>query len=140
MFISTSWYDNVDDDDFFKLKNVLHWKFTWVKCFLNHLTIVRWSFEFFKYGKLLWNKGFHKTFAELLVYIYTNVQLCLDFIFIILVTSFNFEAQIIYMRFLKLFKVSEILHITTFDTISSSKFTSNCVNCSLPTHVTLLID
>jgi len=24
MFISTSRYDNVDDDDFFKLKNVLH--------------------------------------------------------------------------------------------------------------------
>jgi hypothetical protein len=54
------------------------------------------------------NKGFWKTFIKLLVYIYTNVQLYLNFIFVILVTSFTFEAQIIYIWSLKLFKMSEI--------------------------------
>jgi hypothetical protein len=86
-----------------------HWGFTWAKCYLNHLTKVRWSLVFFKNGKLLSNKGFLKTLIKLLVYIHTKLQLCLNFIFIILVTSFNFEAQIIYMWSLKLFKVNEIL-------------------------------
>jgi hypothetical protein len=54
---------------------------------------VKWSFEFLKNGKMLSNKGFKKTFIKLLVYIYKNVQLCLNFIFIILVTSFNFESK-----------------------------------------------
>jgi hypothetical protein len=36
--------------------------------------------------------------------------------------SFNFEAQIIYMWSLKLFKMSEILRVVTFDTMCSSKF------------------
>jgi hypothetical protein len=78
-------------------------------------------------------KGFLKTFIKLLVYIYTNVQLCFSFIFIILVISFNFEAQIIHMWSLKLFKVDESLRVTTFDTICVFKFAINCVNCSLPT-------
>jgi hypothetical protein len=52
---------------------------------------------------------FLKPFTKLLVYIYTNVQLCFNFIFIIFVTSFNFEARIIYVWSLKLFIVSEIL-------------------------------
>jgi hypothetical protein len=47
--------------------------------------------------------------------------------------SFNFEAQINYMWSLKLFKVSEILCVATFDTICSSKFVTNCVDYSLPT-------
>lgn len=29
--------------------------------------------------------------------------------------------------------MSEILHVATFDTICSSKFVTNCVNCRLPT-------
>ncbi len=91
----------------------------------------------FKNGKLLSNKGFLKKIIKLLVSIYTNVQLCLNFIFIILMISFNFEAQIIYMWSLKLFKVNEILHLATFDTICSSKFASNCVHRSLPTPNTL---
>jgi len=47
--------------------------------------------------------------------------------------SFNFEAQINDMWSLKLFKVSEILCVVTFDTICSSKFAINCVDRSLPT-------
>ncbi len=89
--------------------------------------------NFFLNGKLLSNKGFLKTFIILLVYIYTNVQLCFSFIFITLVTSFNFEAWIIHMWFFKLFKVDEILHVATFHTICGSKFTTNCVDCTLPT-------
>jgi hypothetical protein len=46
-------------------------------------------------------KRFLKTFIKLFLYIYTNVQLGLNFIFTILVISFNFEAQIIYMWSLK---------------------------------------
>ncbi len=65
------------------------------------------------------NKDFKKLFFELLVYIYKNVQWCLNFIFIIIVTSFNFEAQIIYMWSLKLFKVNEILCVATFNIIYS---------------------
>jgi hypothetical protein len=95
--------------------------------------------SFWKYGKLLSNKGFKKTFIKLLVYIYTSVQLCLNFIFIILVNSFNFETQIIYMWSLKLFKVSEFLHVGTFDITCNSKFASNCVHCSLPTPINELI-
>jgi hypothetical protein len=60
---------------------------------------------------------FFLIFIKLLVYIYTNAQVCLNFIFMILVTSFNFEVQIIYMRFKKKFKVNEISPIATFDTI-----------------------
>jgi len=56
-----------------------------------------------------------------------------NFIFIVLVTSFNFEAQIIYMWSLKLFKVSECLCVNTLDIICSSKFATNCVDHSLPT-------
>jgi hypothetical protein len=41
------------------------------------------------------------------------------------------------MQSLKLFKVSEILHVATFDIICSSKFASNCVHNSLPTPLTL---
>jgi hypothetical protein len=104
-----------------------HWRFTWAKCFLNHLTKVKWSFDFFLNGKLLSNKDLKKTFIKLLVYIYTNVQLCFNFIFIILVISFNFETQIIYMRSLKLFKMSEILPIGTSNIICSFKFATNCV-------------
>jgi len=44
---------------------------------------------------------FLKAFIKLLVYIYTNVQLGPNFIFMILVISFNFETQIIYMWSLK---------------------------------------
>ncbi len=36
-----------------------------------------------------------------MVYIYMNAQLWLNFIFMILVTSFNFEVQIIYMQWFK---------------------------------------
>jgi hypothetical protein len=68
-----------------------------------------------------------------LVYIYTNIKLCFSFIFIILVTSFNFEARIIHMWSLKLFKVYEILRVATFDIICVSKFATNCVDYSLPT-------
>jgi len=71
------------------------------------------------------------------VSIYTNVKLYFNFIFIIHVTFFNFEAQIIYMWSFKLFKVSEILHVATFDITCSSKFASNCVHYSLPTPNTL---
>jgi hypothetical protein len=73
------------------------------------------------------------------VYIYTNVQLYLNFIFIILLTSLNFETQMIYMWFKKLFKVSEIIHVATFDITCNSKFASNYVHCSLPTLVNELI-
>jgi hypothetical protein len=51
-----------------------HWRFIWAKCFFNHLTKVKWSFEFFLNGKLLSNKIFLQTFIKLLVYIYTNVH------------------------------------------------------------------
>ncbi len=74
-----------------------------------------------------------------MVYIYTNVQLCFNFIFIILVISINFEAQIIYMWSLKLFKVNEILRVAIFETICSSKFASNCVDHSLPTPFFMLL-
>jgi hypothetical protein len=43
------------------------------------------------------NKSLKKNFIKLLVYIYTNAQLCLNFIFMIFMILFNFEAQIIYM-------------------------------------------
>ncbi len=69
--------------------------------------------------------------------IYKNVKLRFNFIFIIHVTSSNFETQIIYMWSLKLFKVNEILHVTTLDIMCSSKFASNCVHHSLPTPNTL---
>ncbi len=69
MFISTLWYDNVDDHHFFNLKNVLPLKITWMKCFFNHLTKIRRSFHFKKNEKPLTNKGFFKTFIELLGYI-----------------------------------------------------------------------
>jgi hypothetical protein len=73
------------------------------------------------------------------VYIYTNVQLSLNFISIILVNSSNFETQIIYIWSFKLFKVSEILCVVTFDITCNSKFASNCVQCSLPTRINELI-
>jgi len=81
----------------------LGWKmfFIWAKRFCNHLTKIRWSFEFFLNEKLLSNKGFLKTFIKLLVQICTNVQLCVNFIFMILVIYFKFEAQIIYIWSLK---------------------------------------
>jgi hypothetical protein len=60
--------------------------------------------KFWKNEKLLSNKGLKKNFINLLMYIYTNVQLCFNFIFIIIVISFNFEAQIIYIWSLKQFK------------------------------------
>ncbi len=41
MFISTLWYENVDDCDFFKLENVLPLKMYLGKCFFNHLTKVK---------------------------------------------------------------------------------------------------
>ncbi len=73
-----------------------------------------------------------KTFIKLLVYIYTNVQLCLNFIFIILVTSFNFEAQIIYLWSLKLFKVNEILCVLLLILYVIQNLYQICVHCSLP--------
>jgi hypothetical protein len=50
---------------------------------------------------MLSNKVFLKTFIKLLVYSYINAQLYFNFIFMILVISFNFEAQIIYLWFLE---------------------------------------
>jgi len=82
-------------------KMFFHWRFIWAKCFFNHLTKVRWSSEFLKKWQTIIKQGFKKTLIKLLVYIYKNVQLCVYFIFIILVTSFNFEAQIIYIWSLK---------------------------------------
>ncbi len=72
-----------------------------------------------------------------MVYIYTNAQLWFNFIFMILVTSFYFEVQIIYVWSLKWFKMKEVLCVVTFDTICSSKFQTKCVNCSMqtPQHV-----
>jgi hypothetical protein len=81
-------------------KMFFHWRFTWVKCLFNHLTKVRWNFELKKNGKLLLNKGFKKTFIKLLVYIYTNVQLCLNFIFIIiLVTTIILKPKSLFVIF-----------------------------------------
>jgi hypothetical protein len=74
-FISTLWHDNVDDNVFLGWNFFFHWKFTWAKCFFNHLSKIKWSFEFFENEKLLSNKGFYKTFIKLLVYIYKNEQL-----------------------------------------------------------------
>jgi hypothetical protein len=118
---------------FLRWKMFFHWRSIWAKWFFNHLTKLKWKFEFFWNGKLLSNKGFLKTYIKLLVYIYTNIQVCFSFIFIILVTSFNFGARIIHMWSLKLFKVDEILRVATFDIICGSKFATNCVDCSLPT-------
>jgi hypothetical protein len=39
----------------------------------------------------------------------------------ILITYFSFETQIIFMRFLKYFKINEILHVDTFDIICTSQ-------------------
>ncbi len=119
---------------FLSWKMFFHWRFLWAKWFFNHLTKIKWNFEyFFKKENCCQIRVFKKTFIKLLVYIYTNVQLCFSFIFIIRVTSFNFEAQIIHMWSLKLFKVDEILCVATFDTICGSKFSTNCVDCSLAT-------
>jgi hypothetical protein len=41
MFITILSYENVDDYDVFRLENVLALKFTWAKCFFNHLTKVK---------------------------------------------------------------------------------------------------
>jgi hypothetical protein len=46
MFIDTLWYDNVDEYDFLGSKMFFQWKSTYVKCFFNHLTKIKWSFEF----------------------------------------------------------------------------------------------
>jgi hypothetical protein len=46
----------------FTLKNMLfYWRFIWAKCCFNHLKKIKWSFEFFKYGKMMSNKGLRKT-------------------------------------------------------------------------------
>jgi hypothetical protein len=55
-------------------------------------------------------------FIKLLVYFYTMIQLSINCILMGLITYFVFEAQINYMWSLKKFKVSEILHVTTFYT------------------------
>ncbi len=130
MFITTLWYDNVDNYDFLSWKMFFHWKFTWCKCFFNHLKKVKWSFEFLQNGKMLSNMGFKKTFIKLLVYIYTNVQLCLNFIFIILVTSFDFEVKS-FICDLKKIQNEYNLMCPTFGIICSPKFPSNCVHCSV---------
>jgi len=131
MFISTLRYDDVDNYNFSRFKNFLS-----LKIYLGYVFFT-WQkqdevLKFLKYRKLLSNKDFSKAFSELLVYIYTNVQLFLNFIFIILVAFFDFEAQIIYMWSLKLFQVTKILLVATFDIIRSSKFATNCVDRSLP--------
>ncbi len=41
MFISTLWYENVDDYDFLRLENVLSLKILGLNVFFNHLTKVR---------------------------------------------------------------------------------------------------
>jgi hypothetical protein len=41
-------------------KIFFHWRFTWVKCFFNHLSKIRWSFHFKKNEKPLTSKGFKK--------------------------------------------------------------------------------
>jgi hypothetical protein len=51
MFISTLWYDNVDDYDFFRLKNGLSLTIYSGNFFFNHLTKVRCNFEFKKKWK-----------------------------------------------------------------------------------------
>jgi hypothetical protein len=128
MFISTLWYDNVNNYDFFRLKNVFSFEDLLRLHVFNHLTKVRWNFEL---KKKISNKGLKKTFIKLLVYIYTNVQLCFNFIFMIFVSLKVFEAQIIYMWSLKYFKVNEILCVATFDTICNCEFPSNCVHRSV---------
>jgi len=63
-------------------------------------------------------------------YIFTHMYNYVNFIFIVIVTSFNFETQLVHMRSLKLFKVSEILRVATFNIICSATFASNCVDHS----------
>jgi hypothetical protein len=99
MFINTLWYDNVDDYDFLKLKNVLPLKIYLGYVFFNHLKKIRW-FWIFKIENCYQIRVL-KTFIKFLVYIYTNGKLCLNFIFMILVTSFSFQAQITCMWLFK---------------------------------------
>jgi len=96
IFINTLWYDNFDS---FRLKMFFHWRFIWAKFFSNHLTQIRWNFDFFL--KMLLNNDFLKAFIKLLVYIYTNARLSFNFIFMILAISFNFGTQIIYIWILE---------------------------------------
>jgi hypothetical protein len=96
MFISTIRYDNVDGYAFFRLNFFLPLKIYLGQVF-KKLDKNKMKFLIFKKWKTVINKGFQKTFLKWLVYIYKNAQWWSNFIFIILVISFNFEAQIICM-------------------------------------------
>ncbi len=53
-------------------------------------------------------------FIKLLVYFYTIIQLPINCILMGLITYFMFETQIKYMWSLKIFKMNEIIHDTTY--------------------------
>ncbi len=106
--------------------------------FFNHLTKVRWSFEFFLNGKILSNKGFLKTFIKL---IDVHLHKC------IIMSQFHIHNSCDFLQFWSsnhlyvIFKIIQsewnLICCVTFDTICSSKFYSNCVHHSLPTPNTL---
>jgi hypothetical protein len=72
-------------------------------------------------------------FIKLLMYIYIKTQLWINFIFMVYIIGLIFKAQINWMWFLEEFKVSEILHVMTFDIICSFNFDTKCVHYTMET-------
>jgi hypothetical protein len=91
MFINTFLYDNVDDYDFLKLKDVLgNWIFTWAKCFFNHLIKIKWSFDVFTMEDCCQIRDFKKpllncwcTFTQMYNYISISFSRFLWFLLIL---------------------------------------------------------
>jgi len=70
---------------------------------------------------------------KLLMYIYIETQLGINFIYIDYITYFIFKTQINLMQFLEEFKVSEISYVITFDTTYTPSFNTKCVHRTMKT-------
>jgi hypothetical protein len=74
-------------------------------------------------------------FVKLLVYFYTMIQLPINCILMGFIIYFMFETQINYMWYLEMFKMNEILCVTTY-IICSPSFPWNCLHCThLPNYI-----
>jgi hypothetical protein len=67
------------------------------------------------------------------MYIYIKKQLWINSIFMVYTIDFIFKAQFNFMWFIKKIKMSEILHVTTFDTICTSNFDTKCLHHTMET-------
>jgi len=86
--------------NFWNCKMFFHLKCTWVQYLFNHLTTINKIFKINK--KCCHMKGFLKSFINLLVNIYNiKTQLWINSIFMIFITYFSFQTQIIFIWYVQ---------------------------------------